>query len=34
MVKPTFVVDDAMIADFRRFLEKQKVKVDEDGLHQ
>ena len=29
VVKPTFVVDDAMIADFRRFLEKQKVKVDE-----
>jgi len=31
-VKPNFVVDDAMIADFREQVKADKVKIDEDGF--
>jgi carboxyl-terminal processing protease len=31
-VKPNFIVDDAMIADFREQLKADKVKIDEDGF--
>jgi hypothetical protein len=30
-VKPNFVVDEAMLADFRRQLDSDHVKIDEDG---
>ena len=33
-VKPNFVVDDAMVADFREQLKTDKVKIDEDGVHE
>jgi carboxyl-terminal processing protease len=32
IVKPNFVVDDAMLADFREQLKTDKVKMDEDGF--
>jgi carboxyl-terminal processing protease len=32
MVKPNFVVDDAMVADFRSLLDTDKVKIDEDAF--
>jgi carboxyl-terminal processing protease len=32
LVKPNFVVDEAMLADFREHLRAEKVKIDEDGL--
>ena len=32
-VKPNFVVDDAMVADFREQLKTDRVKIDEDGVH-
>ena len=32
VVKPNFVVDDAMMADFREQLKTDKVKIDEDGF--
>jgi carboxyl-terminal processing protease len=32
VVKPNFVVDDAMVADFREQLKADKVKIDEDGF--
>jgi carboxyl-terminal processing protease len=31
-VRPNFVVDDAMVADFREQLKSDKVKIDEDGF--
>jgi carboxyl-terminal processing protease len=32
VVKPNFVVDDGMIADFREQLQADKIKIDEDGF--
>src|SRR6185295_7896392 len=32
VVKPNFVVDDAMMADFREQLKADKVKIDEEGF--
>ena len=31
-VKPNFIVDDAMVADFREQMKSDKLKVDEDGF--
>src|SRR5436309_2681615 len=32
LVKPNFVVDDAMLADFREHLRAEKIKIEEDGF--
>ena len=34
LVKPNFVVDDAMVADFREQLKTDSVKIDEDGVRE